>query len=267
MKTIQANGKRYAFGRKHPASLGPHFKVKNYRLASAPLPPNHISYAPKAMASLSQMFGNDVESDCTIACAAHAEGVFTANSGEVFIPTMDQVNAMYSVCEGPPGYPASDNGCDEVTVLNYWKSAGLAGHKIEAWMLVDSSNIEEAKTSLWLFENLIFCVDLPDEWVNPLPSDSGFTWNYVAGDPDPENGHCFLGTGYDFRYPNKKGFEIDTWGMLGRITPAATSLYTSQNAGGGLYTVLSPEVIIRAKQRAPNGFNWNQLLADFASMS
>jgi hypothetical protein len=267
MKTIHVNGKTYKFGRKHPISAGPHFKLRNYRLASAPLPPNHVSYASKAMASLNNMFGNDQESDCTIACMAHAIGVFTGNAGDIFIPTLDQVNAMYSVCEGAPGFPASDNGCDEITVLNYSKSHGLAGHKIEAWLALDPDNMEECKTAIDLFENMIYAIDLPDAYVNPFPSQSGFTWN-VAGAPDAENGHCFLSTGYDFRVTGHKGFEIVPWGgLIGRMTPAATSAYCAASSDGGLYTALSKEILIAAQQKSPNGLDWSQLLADFDSMS
>jgi hypothetical protein len=135
-------------------------------------------------------------------------------------------------------------------------------------MAVDATNMHEAKTSLWLFENLVICMYLPDAWVNPFPAGSGFTWN-VAGSPVFQNGHMFPAVGYDFRTEGKRGFEIDTWAMLGRMTPGAVSTYCvpAPNIHGGLYTVLSQESINRAQQKAPNGLNWPQLQAAFAAMA
>ena len=116
------------------------------------------------------------------------------------------------------------------------------------------------KTALWLMENLYFGVELPDKWINPMPAASGFVWD-VAGTADPSNGHCFVGVGY-----NEKGVQIDTWGMIGTITWAAVAEYASTVGSGELYTVLGPDGIAKASGKAPNGFDWSQLLADFDSM-
>ena len=95
---------------------------------------------------------------------------------------------------------------------------------------------------------------------NPFPSSPGFTWD-VAGPPDPDNGHCFIGVAYD-----PKGVQIDTWGMLGHLTDAAIAKYASTAGQGELYAVLSPEIITRASRKAANGFNFAQLQADFAAL-
>lgn len=265
--THPENGRTYAFGRNRPVAIGPHFKFRNYHL-SVPTP-NWVDYSgPSAAASLANVFGNDVAGDCTIACCAHIDGVWTAGANAPFIPTIDQVFSMYSACEGPPGYPASDNGCDEVTVLNYWMNKGLAGRKIAAWMTVDQNNMNDCRAALYLFENLIFCIGLPDAWVNPFPSGPGFTWD-VAGTPVDSNGHCFMAYGYDFTRVGHKAFKIDSWGMEGRITVPATMAYCNPAAPsfGGLYCALSWDAINRAKQKAPNGMDWASLQKDFAAMS
>jgi hypothetical protein len=266
MKTIHANGTTYKFGRNRPVAIGPHFKLKNYMLASLPDPPRHVNYSSAASVSLGNIFGNDVEGDCGPAAVAHIEGVWTGNAGgPVFIPSMTEVNAFYSGVEGPPGYPKIDQGVDEITMLNYWQNTGFAGRKIQAWMAVDATDMHECKTALWLFENLIYAVFLPDAYVNPFPGGSGFTWN-VAGPPDQQNGHIFPAFGYDFRFDGKRGFEIGTWAMTGRITPSATSTYAVPAAGGGLYTALSWDAINKAQAKAPNRFSFLKLQADFAAM-
>ena len=266
MKTILANGKSYKLGRNPPnqSLVQRKFRLRNYAVAAPPPPPAKTNYSTAAMESISNIFGNDVEGDCTIACAAHVTGVLTGNNASgVFMPTLDQVNAMYSACEGPPGYPAIDEGCDEFTVLQYWKNTGLAGHQIQNWLTVDATNVRECQTALWLFENLVLTVDLPDAWVNPFPSADGFTWN-VEGDPDPENGHCIACTDYDFTHSNRHRFKIATWGMLGNLTPAALAKYFVPSADGGCYVVLSQESIIKGIDKAPNGLDWDQLQSDFA---
>lgn len=209
-----------------------------------------------------------ISHNCTIAAAAHTEGVWTGNAGALFVPTLEEVFAMYSACEGPPGYPAADNGCDEITVLNYWVKKGLAGRKPAMWMTVDHTNMNDCRAALFLFENLYICAYLPDAWVDPFPAGNGFTWN-VEGPPVMNNGHAWMAYGYDFRKIGSKAFKIDTWGMQGRLTAPALMKYTDPAPGtyGGLYSVLSWDIINRAQQRAPNGFNWQQLKSDFAAMS
>jgi hypothetical protein len=59
---------------------------------------------------------------------------------------------------------------------------------------------------------------------------------------------------------------IDTWGMTGLMTNAAVAMYPNQASNGELYTVVSMDAIAKANQKAPNGFDWSQLIADFDSM-
>ena len=127
-------------------------------------------------------------------------------------------------------------------------------------MTVDPTNLEECRTALWLFENVYFGLELPDAWINPAPSASGFVWD-VAGPSDPQNGHCVVGVGY-----TATGITIDTWGMTGLMTNAAVAKYATQASGGELYTVVSLDAVNKANQKAPNGFDWSQLIADFDSM-
>jgi hypothetical protein len=93
-----------------------------------------------------------------------------------------------------------------------------------------------------------------------MPGASGFIW-YTAGAPDPNSGHCVVGVGY-----TAKGVTIDSWGMTGLLTTAAIAKYATPSANGDLYTVVSQIGIAKATQKAPNGFDWSQLIADFDSM-
>ena len=269
MKTLiqPQTGNTFKMGRRRPIARTPRFSLKNYLMQSLPAPPASVDYSAAAAPALSQMYDNDTVGDCVIACMGHIEGVFTGNAGEApFIVPNSDIIALYSAIGGyVPGDPSTDNGCDEQTALNYWAHKGLTNwkksrYKIAAWLAVDGSNLTEVRAALWLFENLMFGIELPDAWVNPAPQSSGFVWGQ-AGPPDPENGHCVAGVGY-----SQGGVTISTWGMTGIMTNGAVSQYTKESKGGELYTILSEDAIVKATQKAPNGFNFSQLQADLASM-
>jgi hypothetical protein len=257
-------GKTFMMGRRRPVARGPRFRLRNYLLQALPPPPASCDYSAKAQSVLSQVYLNDSLGDCVIAAIAHLIGVLTANAtGTPRIFTDAEIIALYGEIGGyDPNIPSTDQGCDEVTALNWLQNYGAptGSNQCAGWMTVDATNPIEVRQAVWLFENLVYAIDLPDAWINPMPSASGFTWD-VAGPPDPDNGHSFLSVKYD-----NLGCYNDTWAMEGLVTDAANAAYGVQSAGGMLYTVLSPESIISAAQKAPNGFAWASLVADFDAM-
>ena len=255
----------FKLGRKRPVARGPRLSLGNYLLASLPAPPVESLYGPKALPGLSQMYANDTLLDCTSAGAFHIANVFEANAGTPVVFTDDQVIAFYSATTGYiPGDPATDQGGDEQTVLNYWRQKGLlpdGSHKIAGWTAVNGADKTEVMTALWLFENLYFGVELPDAWVDGMSTmKDNFTWD-VAGDPDPENGHCFVSTGY-----SPVGLRICTWGMVGTLTWAAAAKYATTADSGELYTILSQDAIMKANAKSPSGFDLTQLTADLQAI-
>jgi hypothetical protein len=249
------------FGRKRPKVLGPHFRLRNYLRASLPSPPTSCDFTGPATSILSDIMGNDRLGDCTCAGAYHIVGVETANAGDPFHATLLQVVTDYSAVSGyVAGDESTDNGADEVTCMNYWTQHGFAnGTKLLGWLAVDPTNTAEVMQAMWLFENLYFGLELPDTYTNPFPSANGFLWG--TGTPDPEQGHCIVGTGY-----NTTGVAIDSWGLLGFITYAAVAELCAASAGGGLYVWLTPDQLTKGMAKAPNGVAWTDLLADFDAM-
>lgn len=249
------------FGRKRPVALGPHFKLRNYLMQGLPAPPSSFDWSPAALPSLRNIYLNDSLGDCVIAEGYHAEGVATGNAGSVFVATQDQITADYSaIGEYVPGDPSTDQGCDEVTALNWWCSHGFAnGTKLLGWLTVDATNVVEIQTCIWLFEELDLCAGLPDAFVNPFPSGDGFVWSDTT--PDMNNGHSFGGFGYD-----TTGVKIDSWALFGTITYASIAAICSQSAGGGLYIRLTPDMLAKGQAKAPNGVDWSTLISDFDSM-
>ena len=250
------------FGRKRPVAHCPRLSLKNY-LGTVPVtPPVSVEYSAKAMLALTNVYENDVLGDCVIAGGYHIVGVATGNAtGTPFVASTAQITADYSAIGGyVPGDPSTDNGCDEQTALNYWTQHGFAnGTKLVGWMAVDATNMQEVMAAMYLFENLYFGIELPDAWVTPFPSSPGFVWD--VGTPDPNNGHCIMGVGY-----NAQGVQIDSWGMIGTVTWAAVAALCAGAGGGELYVMLSPDQLAKGQTKAPNGFNWTQLATDFNAM-
>lgn len=263
-------GQTVRFGRKRPVVHFPRLSLGNYLMKSLPAPPSTVDYSPDAMAALGLMYENDTLGDCVIAAQAHLVGVFTgnANSGSPVIFSDGQIISRYSQIGGyVPGDSSTDNGCDMQVALAFWQQHGMMPahpmvnkHRIAGWMAVNPASMTEMMTALWLFENLSIGMELPDKWVSPFPSTSGFVWN-VAGPADPNNGHNVPGLGY-----SSAGVMIDSWGMLGTLTWDAVAEYAASKNGGELYTVIATDTIEKAQQKAPAGFDFSQLMADFDSL-
>jgi hypothetical protein len=257
-------GRPFRMGRKRPVARCPRLSLRNYLMRNLPTPPATCDYTKAASKALAEMYDNDKLGDCVIAGMAHVVGVLTGNAGtKPFIYNNSQIIALYSAIGGyVPGEPSTDQGCDEQTALNYWENNGApsGSHKIAGWLSVNAADPNEYRTALWLFENLYFGLELPDAWIDPMPSSPGFVWD-AAGPPNPDNGHCVAGVGY-----TAKGVTICTWGMMGLMTDAAVAKYGAQSAHGELYTVVSQDGLNKATGKVPAGFDWSQLVADFDSM-
>lgn len=199
--------------------------------------------------------------DCVIAALYHLLALWTGNaSGAAFHATLDQIVAMYSAIGGyVKGNPSTDQGCDMTTALNWIVANGYAnGDKPLGWVRIDATNAKEVRQAIWLFEGCDFGVGLPDAWVQAMSSmSSGFTWD-VAGPAVDNNGHSFMGAGYD-----STGVTIDTWGMLGKCTWAAIAKYAVQASNGEIDVLLSADMIASAAAKAPTGFDWRTLVQDF----
>jgi hypothetical protein len=236
--------------------------LANYLLRKFPTAPPSINYTAKAMPSLSDVYGNDVSGCCTCSSSFHIAATLLANSNAPVPFVAQDVLNLYILLSGWDGKDdKTDTGLSEQQVLNYWSTIGLSAaaspgihHRITGYIAVDPSDAGELKSSLWLFENNYFAMNLPSAYIDPMPSANGFVWD-VAGMADPEAGHAFCGVGY-----NSDGVIIDSWGYLGLFTWSAIAKYAT------VYTALGPDSIDLATQKSPAGFNYTQLVSDLQSM-
>lgn len=223
--------------------------------------PAGVDYAAAATRSLHDILLNDEFGCCVISAGYHILGTLTGNAGELFVPTREQVIHDYSAIGGyVPGDPNTDNGCYMAQAIQYWSSPPpkgfVNGSDLVGWIAVNANDKVECKSAVYLFENLFMATGLPDYWVGRgMPRGDGFTWG-TAGPFDWNNGHAIMAMGY-----NAQGVKVDTWGMLGTVTWPALAKYFSQNNYGELYALLSKDIINKAKAKAPNGLDWDQLTA------
>jgi hypothetical protein len=266
MKTIihPITGLPVKLGRNRPIVLPRSLHLGNYLTRKYTPPPSSVNWAPAAMPALHQIYLNNKLGCCVPSWGGHMEGVLTGNAtGTPIIYTDQQIIDVYSIVGGYNGTPESDNGCDEITFLNYIQKEGFAGGtKVTAWMSVDATDPIEVRAGIDLFGTVMLTGEIPDAWINVGPN--SFLWD-VAGPPVQSNGHCFGSASYvTGRIGNS------TWGMYADpmvgnygITDAALAKYCVPSAGGGCYIVLSNDWINKASQQSPPGFNFSQLMTDF----
>ena len=258
------NGKQvHLGGRKRPSVTStshPHLFKSVRRYMSAPLPvaPNSFDYTTAAATACADILGNSTLGDCTAAGAGHIIDAMTANAGApVVIQTADAIK-FYSLTTGYDGTPATDLGGDEVTVCTYWQQHGYDGagcNAIAGYLEIDEADEALVKSCCWLFGSLYFGLELATPWTQI--GGSGFTWD-VGSPPNPEDGHCVAGIG-----ANPNGILVDTWGLTGTITWAAIKQFCAESAGGNLFAILTQDAINSASAKAPSGFDFAALVADF----
>jgi hypothetical protein len=255
-------GHTVKLGRRRPARPPLHRMAKYIDLSMLPPAPDATDYSAKAMAAIAQMYLNNKLGCCTVSGAYHILGVTSGNAtGTPFLATDAEIEGDYSaITKYVPGDPSTDQGADENDVIAYYRTTGFAnGVKILGSVGGDATNLELTKQSICLFENQYLGMELPAPWIGAdMPTGNGSVWD-VAGDPDPDNGHCVVIVGY-----NAQGVLIVTWGMLVLLTWAAYTKYCVPSAGGDSYIWLLPDQVAQGQNTTPNGVAWNTLIEDFA---
>jgi len=204
---------------------------------------------------------NDQLGDCVIAGMMHLAMGWQANAGQTpATPSDSEVIAAYSAIGGyDPSDPSTDQGCNMLDALNYWRETGITiggqTNQIVAFAEVNPANDEEMKAALWLFGGLFTGFQMPesaenaDSWTVPSCGLKG------KGKPGSWGGHCApLGA------ENGSCFQAITWGELMPTMDNFVADYCEE-----AYAVLSSEWIEKNGQ-APSGFDMAALQADLAAL-
>ena len=200
---------------------------------------------------------NDELGCCTIAAAAHLIQVWTAaNAGKMVTPSDLDILAAYEAVGGyDPSDSSTDQGAVELDVLNYWRKTGIAGHKIDAFAVLEPKNELHIRDSVYLFGGCYIGVQLPvsaqdkNSWDVPPYG----TWG--DGEPGSWGGHAVPVVGY-----GRRGLTVVTWGKLLTMSWAFWEAYVDE-----AYCVLSEDYLARGV--TPNGFNLAELRSDLAAVT
>jgi hypothetical protein len=223
-----------------------------YLTPGLPAPPPQADWT-KGITSWGMML-NDHLSDCTIAGAAHAIQVWTANNGKMTTVPDATVQSIYEKWDGyVPGHPSTDNGGVELDVLNDWKKQGFAGSKLLAFADPKVANLTEVRQAIALFGGVYIGLALP------LTAQNQDVWDVAPNGgakakPRSWGGHCVFVPKYD-----EKTFTCITWGEPKTMTVAFWNEYCDE-----AHALLSPEWI--SIKGSPGGFAMAQLEADLKAI-
>jgi len=202
-------------GKKAPRIDTRTLKLAKYT-ASLPDPPTDCYFTSKVKNWQGALLNNTL-GDCVPAASGHMIMQWTAYASTEATVTNTEILAAYEAIGGyVPGDPSTDNGCDMLTALNYWRKSGIAGHKIAAFASLDYDNTKAVKQTVELFANVYLGLALPltaQDQVN-----AGEDWtvddsNPFNAEPGSWGGHCVPIVGY-----NASTLVCLTWGALQTMT-------------------------------------------------
>jgi hypothetical protein len=268
---------RFGRNRPHPARVERQPTFAKFRTTSPIVVPDDWDYGTLATAALQTMLANGPDPTvtidpyaaanglgcCTCAAPAHGVDVWTAGGDAPVIITADQTITLYCLsCGYVIGDPATDQGGDELTVLDYIATSGIDGnglHKIAGSVAIDATNVTELREASFITGGVEFCAELPNAYTNPFPGPDA-VWDVGTGPdyvPQQSQGHCFHGRGtYTSNGPNgQPAWGIVTWGTLVWYTTRAAAYYSTSAQGGSANSALSSEWVAKANGKAPNGLD------------
>lgn len=226
-------------------------RLSSYIKPALPAPPASCDYSKGI--TYWGMMNNDTLGCCTVAAAAHAIQIFSANVGTEVTLSDAEVLAYYSKWDGyVPGDPSTDNGGIELDVLNRWKNEEFAGHPLLAFADASVKNMTELKQAIWLFGGLYIGFSVPAYIMQNTPE----RWDVASGvDDGIVGGHAVFVMGYD-----ADGVFLVSWGGVYKMTWAFWARYVDE-----AHALLSRE-FLNANGLNPAGFNLDQLTADLAAI-
>lgn len=229
-----------------------------YATSALPAPPPQVNYATAVTVPWGMM-DNDTYGDCTCAAAGHLVLEWTANNGKPTVIPDPTILAFYNHF----AHGVADAGANMLQVLKYWRSAGVGGHHITAFVAVDLKNQTQACQSVDLFGGCYIGVELPNFAVQPPAGGNllDIPWVVPADGPvgnaapNPQNGHCIPAVAYD-----QQNLYIVTWGQVKAMSWEFYNAYADE-----AFAVLSPDWF-SAAGKAPAGFDLAQLTADLKGL-
>jgi hypothetical protein len=208
-----------------------------------PTAPAKCTYALKVVYPMAD---NDRLGDCVVAGWIHlAQATAHENDGKYTVPNNAVIQTEYFKLTG-----GQDTGLAETSFLQTAQKSSILGAQVDTFGVLDHTNQEEVKSSIYTFGGAYLGVALPQSAENQFPG----TWTVVPNSPII-GGHCIVAIGYDAQF-----VYVVTWGKVIRCTWAWFNTYVDE-----AYALIYTEEV--QKGRGPvKGFNITQLRADVADL-
>ena len=246
----------YKLGKHRPVHDDRTLRFGSYLTADLPTPPESVTYYQKVPTW--PIYYNDQYGDCTCAAAGHLIQNWTANASTEITPPDPTVLSFYEHFVGTP--PPPDEGCNMLSVLRYWRKAGLDQHKVDAFASVKLKDQVQAQNAVYLLGGIYIGVALPNFAVNAQDMLS-VPWVVPPGGPvgdaapNQNNGHCIPAVGYD-----AEQLWIVTWGALKSMGWDFYDAYADES-----YAVVSSD-FIGSSGDSPEGFDLTALRRDLTHL-
>lgn len=163
-------------------------RLANYLAPEAlPMPPAEVDWT-EPIHDWGMML-NDRIGICAVATAGHLVQAWTGNAiGQVRRPTDNDLARAYAAISGwNPQDPRTDRGCVVSSVLKYWRTRGIGGHKIAAFAALKPTDTMLIRLATWLFGGIYVGLALPASASRQFQA--GDRWevapSYPAGDARP----------------------------------------------------------------------------------
>jgi len=248
----------YRLGKNRPVIDARTMRFGSYLTPALTAPPS-VNYGAKV--STWPMYYNDQYGDCTCAAAGHLIQNWTANAGNEITPPDPTVLSFYEHFVGTP--PPPDQGCDMLSVLKYWRRAGLDKHKVKAFASIQLQNHDEAQRAIFLLGGIYIGVALPDSVVPQGGNYLEIPWVVPPGGPvgdaapNQDNGHCIPAVAYD-----ATNLYVVTWGAVKSMSWQFYDAYADES-----FAVVSEDFIDLTSGQDPAGLSLTQMLSDLKQLT
>lgn len=215
-----------------------------------PEPPEQRIWSDKV--SGYEMLGNDEAGNCGPCGLLHSVQTMTANaSTEQRFSTKQSLQVYTRLTGYNPKTGRPDPGIVMLEMLKVWKNEGFFGHKIGAFMSVNSRNLRMVRVAMNEFCGTIIGLALPISAQNKTRWDIEGSFN-GDGAPGSWGLHCT----YKPDYLKNGDFNHVTWGDLMPSSDKFNMVYTDEE-----YVLLSRD-FVNDKNLCPSNFDWDKMTFD-----
>jgi hypothetical protein len=248
----------HKYGKLPPKPGGPSFGCYS-ALAMAP----EAALAPSPTSSIGAtgssaawpMDGNDVVGDCTFAALAHLwQAQSIAAGASPIVLASDVILAGYSALTGyDPATGANDNGAQCQDVLEYGRTTGLGGFKLNAWARVSQGEPEHVRQAIYYFGGAYIGMQVTVEAERLFALGQPWDSDWLS----PVLGlHCVPIIGYDSDW-----LYCITWGQ---VQPMSWRFFARRCDEA--YAVVDSE-FLTGRGVTPAGFDLATLIADLNQLT